>query len=242
MKSDTSRVYKILLCEDDPNLGRILKSFFEINGFYVVWEKDGRLGLNAFRKERFDICLLDVMMPNMDGFSLAKEIRELDLDVPLFFLTAKSMKEDLLLGYKLGADDYITKPFDTDVVLMKIRAIIKRREEHEDMVQFDAPIQLGSMTYDTKTRALKDKEGALIHRLSPMEGGLLVLLYQNRSDVLSRSVALKKIWGTDTYFNSRSMDVYITRLRKYFKNEPGISIKNLYSTGFTFHLEGNEPK
>src|ERR1044071_6380036 len=180
---------KILLCEDDPNLGSVLKNYLELNDYEVTLERDGRLGLAAFQREKFDLCLLDVMMPNMDGFTLAEEIRDVDPDIPLFFLSAKTMKDDIIQGYKLGADDYITKPFDSEVLLLKIKAILKRNEE-------------------------LNKEA------------------ENRNDLLPREAALKKIWGSDTYFNGRSMDVYIAKLRKYLKDDDKIEIVNIHGNGF----------
>src|SRR6187431_1265284 len=146
---------KILLCEDDPNLGSVLKNYLELNDYDVTLERDGRLGLAAFRRERFDICLLDVMMPNMDGFTLAEEIRNVDPDVPLFFLSAKSMKEDILNGYKLGADDYITKPFDSEVLLHKIKAILKRNQELQEKQHSQVDFQIGGYNFNSKLRTLE---------------------------------------------------------------------------------------
>ena len=177
--------HKILLCEDDQNLGMVLKNYLELNDFDVTLERDGRLGLAAFQREKFELCLLDIMMPNMDGFTLAEEIRDVDPDIPLFFLSAKTMKEDIIQGYKLGADDYITKPFDSE----------------------------------TQT-------------LSPKENELLKMLAEHLNDLLPREQALKKIWGSDTYFNGRSMDVYIAKLRKYLKEDTTIEIVNIHGNGF----------
>ena len=174
----------------------VLKNYLELDEYDVSLERDGRLGLAAFQREKFDICLLDVMMPNVDGFTLAEEIRDIDPDVPLFFLSAKTLKEDIIHGYKLGADDYITKPIDSEVLLLKIKAIIKRNEE------------------DNK------------------ENELLKMLAENINDLLTREKALKKIWGSDTYFNGRSMDVYIAKLRKYLKEDDKIEIVNIHGNGF----------
>src|SRR5580693_3196987 len=189
---------KILLCEDDQNLGMVLKNYLELNDFDITLERDGRLGLAAFQREKFDLCLLDVMMPHMDGFTLAEEIRDVDPDIPLFFLSAKTMKEDIIQGYKLGADDYITKPFDSEVLLLKIKAILKRNDD--------------------------------MNRES--ENELLKMLAEHMNDLLPREQALKKIWGSDTYFNGRSMDVYIAKLRKYLKDDPNIEIVNIHGNGF----------
>ncbi|MBY0480528.1 MAG: response regulator transcription factor [Chitinophagaceae bacterium] len=220
---------KILLCEDDTNLGMVLKNYLELNDYDVTLERDGRLGLAAFQREKFDICLLDVMMPNMDGFKLAEEIRDVDLDIPLFFLSAKTMKDDIIQGYKLGADDYITKPFDSEVLLLKIKAILKRNEEDNrisDNIEFD----LGKYHFNPKLRELK--RGDNTQTLSPKENELLKMLAEHKNDLLPRERALKKIWGSDTYFNGRSMDVYIAKLRKYLKEDTDIEIVNIHGNGF----------
>ncbi len=223
------RKYKILLCEDDQNLGMVLKNYLELNDYTVTLERDGRLGLAAFQREKFDICLLDVMMPNMDGFTLAEEIRDVDPDIPLFFLSAKTMKDDIIQGYKLGADDYITKPFDSEVLLLKIKAILKRNEEsvrENENVEFD----LGKYHFNPKLRELIADTGTVT--LSPKESELLKMLAEYKNDLLTREKALKKIWGSDTYFNGRSMDVYIAKLRKYLREDPNIEIVNIHGNGF----------
>ena len=219
---------KILLCEDDTNLGMVLKNYLELNDFEVVLERDGRLGLAAFQREKFDICLLDVMMPNMDGFTVAEEIRDVDPDMPLFFISAKTMKEDIIQGYKLGADDYITKPFDSDVLLHKIRAILKRNEElHRE--EANAEYDLGKYHFNPRLRQLTAET---TQTLSPKENELLKMLCEYKNDLLPRDAALKKIWGSDTYFNGRSMDVYIAKLRKYLKDDKTIEIVNIHGNGF----------
>lgn len=223
------RKYKVLLCEDDTNLGMVLKNYLELNDFDVVLERDGRLGLAAFQREKFDICLLDVMMPNMDGFKLAEEIRDIDPDMPLFFLSAKTMKEDIIQGYKLGADDYITKPFDSEVLLHKIRAILKRNEElHKE--SSNAEYDLGKYHFNPRLRQLG--WNGTVQTLSPKENELLKMLCEYKNDLLPRETALKKIWGSDTYFNGRSMDVYIAKLRKYLKQDSNIEIVNIHGNGF----------
>ncbi|WP_026769023.1 response regulator transcription factor [Asinibacterium sp. OR53] len=226
---DDKKKYKILLCEDDANLGMVLKNYLELNDYDVTLERDGRLGLAAFQREKFDICLLDVMMPNMDGFTLAEEIRDVDPDIPLFFLSAKTMKEDIIQGYKLGADDYITKPFDSEVLLLKIKAILKRNEE-ESRVSENIEFDLGKYHFNPKLRELKH-DGAT-QTLSPKENELLKMLAEHKNDLLPREKALKKIWGSDTYFNGRSMDVYIAKLRKYLKEDGNIEIVNIHGNGF----------
>jgi DNA-binding response OmpR family regulator len=232
MNVETQHNPKILLCEDDHNLGLVLKNYLELNDYSVILERDGRLGLAAFQREKFDICLLDVMMPHVDGFTLAKDIREVNPDIPLFFLTAKTMKEDVIKGYNLGADDYITKPFDSEVLLMKIKAILKRNEElHKEMDNME--YQLGDFHYNPKLRQLSHKdnqENPIV--LSPKENQLFKLLAEHKNDKLPRELALKKVWGSDTYFNGRSMDVYIAKLRKYLKDDPSIEIINIHGEGF----------
>jgi two-component system OmpR family response regulator len=220
---------KILLCEDDTNLGMVLKNYLELNDYEVVLERDGRLGLAAFQREKFDICLLDVMMPNMDGFAVAEEIRDVNPDVPLFFLSAKTMKDDIIQGYKLGADDYITKPFDSDVLLLKIKAILKRNEEtHREEV--NAEFDMGKYHFNPRLRELTID--GRISVLSPKENELLKMLCEHKNDLLTREAALKKIWGSDTYFNGRSMDVYIAKLRKYLREDETIEIVNIHGNGF----------
>ncbi len=220
---------KILLCEDDNNLGMVLKNYLELNDYDVILERDGRLGLAAFQREKFDICLLDVMMPNMDGFTVAEEIRDINPDVPLFFLSAKTMKDDIIQGYKLGADDYITKPFDSEVLLHKIKAILKRNEElHREEV--NAEFDLGKYHFNPRLRELT--VNGKVQTLSPKENELLKMLAEYKNDLLPREAALKRIWGSDTYFNGRSMDVYIAKLRKYLKEDSKLEIVNIHGNGF----------
>src|SRR3954454_12725741 len=223
------RKYKVLLCEDDTNLGMVLKNYLELNDYEVELCRDGILALAAFRREKFDICLLDIMMPNMDGFKLAEEIRDVDPDIPLFFLSAKTMKEDIIQGYKLGADDYITKPFDSEVLLLKIKAILKRNEEL-NREQENKEYNLSGYHFNPKLRELS--HGGKTQTLSPKENELLKMLCEHINDLLPREQALKKIWGSDTYFNGRSMDVYIAKLRKYLKDDVNIEIVNIHGNGF----------
>ncbi|HEY2647870.1 MAG TPA: response regulator transcription factor, partial [Puia sp.] len=207
----------------------VLKNYLELNDFEVTLERDGRLGLAAFQREHVDLCLLDVMMPHMDGFTLAEEIRDVNPDVPLFFISAKTMKEDIIQGYKLGADDYITKPFDSEVLLLKIRAILKRNDDlnkEADNKEFD----LGSYHFHPKLRQLV--HNGQTQTLSPKENELLKMLAEHLNDLLPREAALKKIWGSDTYFNGRSMDVYIAKLRKYLRDDTNIEIVNIHGNGF----------
>ena len=225
-----SQKTKILLVEDDPNFGSIMKSYLELNDFEVVLRTDGKQGLEAFRAERFDICILDVMMPEMDGFTLAREIRKADLEIPFIFLTAKSLKEDMLEGFRTGADDYITKPFDSEVMLFKLQAILKRRMQRPDGETDQNEFTLGRYHFNYNLRTLAD--GAITQQLSPKEAGLLKMLCQARDGILLRREALEKIWGADNYFNGRSMDVFIARLRKHLKADPTIEIANIHGNGF----------
>ena len=227
---------KILLVEDDTNLGQVLKNYLELHDYIVELCRDGILGLAAFRREKFDLCLLDVMMPNMDGFTLAEEIRNADPDVPLFFLSARSMKEDVITGYKLGADDYITKPFDSEVLLLKIKAILKRNQEIQEKNPSQIDFDFGRFHFNSKLRILsidgKD------YTLSPKENSLLQMLCEYKNDLLPREQALKRIWGSDTYFNGRSMDVYIAKLRKYLSDDESVSIVNIHGNGFRLLIQG----
>jgi two-component system, OmpR family, response regulator len=221
---------KILLVEDDTNFGKVLKNYLELNDFVVELARDGILGLAAFRREKFDLCLFDVMMPNMDGFTLAEEVRNIDIDVPLFFLTARNMKEDVLNGYKLGADDYIIKPFDSEVLLHKIKAVLKRNQDFVEKNPEIFEYKFGQFDFNAKLRELKINSNTF--HLSPKENELLRLLCDYKNDLLPRELALKKIWGSDTYFNGRSMDVYIAKLRKFLKEDEKVEIVNIHGNGF----------
>lgn len=218
----------ILLVEDDPNFGQVLKSFLEMHEYRVDLARDGVFGLEAYSKGGYDLVILDVMMPRMDGFSLLKEIRSVDKRTPVFFLTAKSMKEDMLAGYVAGGDDYLTKPFDTDVLLLKIQSVLKRTLGMSDEEAGDR-FEIGNAVFDYKLRTVS--LGEKKQSLTPKEADLLRLLCLHRNDVLPRSKALKLIWGDDNYFNGRSMDVFITRLRKYLKEDPRIEIVSLHGKG-----------
>lgn len=222
---------KILLVEDDPNFGSILRDYLSMNDFDVVLAKNGMEGFEKFKKENFDICILDVMMPYKDGFTLAKEIREKDEHIPIVFLTAKTMKEDVLKGYKAGADDYLNKPFDSEVLLMKLKAILQRKSSSttNDSNQFEFVI--GKFHLNSKLRFLTFNEEEPI-KLSPKENELLRLLALYENDLMPRELALTKIWRDDNYFTSRSMDVYIAKLRKYLKQDPDVSILNIHGEGF----------
>ena len=222
---------KILLVEDDPNFGSILKEYLSINGYEVTLAKNGIEGFEKFKKEIYDLCLLDVMMPYKDGFTLAKEIREKNDIVPLIFLTAKTLKEDVLKGFKLGADDYISKPFDSEVLLAKIKSILSRRVVQPSIESEEIDFTIGSFDFNSKLRMLTFKDTDPI-KLSPKENQLLRLLALHVNDLLSRETALNKIWHDDNYFTSRSMDVYIAKLRKYLRTDPNVEILNIHGEGF----------
>ena len=219
---------RILLAEDDENLGELLKNYLLAKSFETDLFEDGEKALEGFRKNHYDLCILDVMMPVKDGFALAHDIRTLNRVVPIIFLTARSMKDDVLEGFKIGADDYITKPFNMDELLFRIEAILRR-------VKTEAPFTpqvytLGKYMFDTQKQVLQWDDTS--YKLTTKESELLKLLCDNANQVLERNYALKTIWEDDNYFNARSMDVYITKLRKYFKDEPSVEILNVHGRGF----------
>ncbi|WP_055443522.1 response regulator transcription factor [Lacinutrix himadriensis] len=222
---------RILLVEDDPNFGIVLKDYLMMNDYEVTHAKNGMEGFEKFKKDDFDLCILDVMMPYKDGFTLAKEIREKNKEVPIIFLTAKAMKEDVLKGYKVGADDYLNKPFDSEVLLMKIKAIIQRKgsDTVTDSKQFE--FKIGGFDLNSKLRFLTYNGGDQV-KLSPKENELLRMLALHENDLMPRELALTKIWRDDNYFTSRSMDVYIAKLRKYLKLDPKVEILNIHGEGF----------
>ncbi|MDL2238849.1 response regulator transcription factor [Bacteroidales bacterium OttesenSCG-928-K22] len=219
---------KILLAEDDPNLGSILQSYMEAKGYPAKLYVNGEEALNAYKNEHFDFLVLDVMMPIKDGFTLAREIRAIDAKIPILFLTAKAMEEDKRLGYEIGADDYLTKPFSMDELLMKIEAISRRCNPYG--ATSSNVFVIGKYTFDYTKQTL-EFEGET-QKLTSRESDLLKLLCINKNDILDRSFALKKIWLDDSYFNARSMDVYVAKLRKYLSGDPNISIMNVHGIGF----------
>jgi two-component system, OmpR family, response regulator len=223
----SAKTVRIFLVEDDLSFGSVLKSYLELNDYSVDWVDDGKYAIEHFRKGVFDICILDVMLPHIDGFTIANEIRAINNSVPIVFLTAKKLKEDVLKGYGVGGDDYITKPFDTDILLCKIKAIISRRDVHDGSKDL---YEIGKFVFNSKLRTLI--LGEIEYKLSPKEGQLLELLAINPNALISREMALKKIWGADDYFTARSMDVYVTKLRKYLADDPSLVIKNIHGAGF----------
>jgi two-component system OmpR family response regulator len=222
---------KILIVEDDTNFGNILKEYLSLNDYEIALAKNGIEGFEKFKKEAFDLCILDVMMPYKDGFTLAKEIREINDLVPIFFLSAKHLKEDVLKGFKVGADDYLTKPFDSEVLLAKIKAILSRSNTPASLPEDVFEFQFSAFSFNSKLRFLSYNDQKPI-KLSPKESQLLKLLVLHVNDLLPREVALNKIWRDDNYFTSRSMDVYIAKLRKYLSADKKVQILNIHGEGF----------
>ena len=220
---------KVLLAEDDKNLGTILKSYLEAKGYPATLCVNGQDAFLEFNKNKYDFCIVDVMMPVKDGFTLAKEIRNIDKQVPILFLTAKSMQQDKLKGFEIGADDYLTKPFSMEELLARMEAILRRSSKEDDEPENDT-YELGKMEFNFVRQTLSMGKEEV--KLTSKEAALLKLLCQNLNDVVDRSVALNKIWLDDSYFNARSMDVYITKLRKYLKMDPTVELINVHGVGF----------
>ncbi len=219
---------KILLTEDDPNLGQILSEYLTMKGYHTTLCKDGEEGGERFKEGKFDLCILDLMMPKKDGFTLAKEIRTQDDETPIIFLTAKSMQEDVLKGFKVGGDDYITKPFSMEELLMRIQAVLKRTGTGED--DFPKEFSIGQLKYFYTENRLVKPSGEV--KLTTKENELLRVFFENINKTVDRSSALKKIWKDDSYFNARSMDVYIAKLRKHLSDQENIKILTIHGEGF----------
>lgn len=219
---------KILLCEDDENLGMLLREYLQAKGYDTELCTDGEAGYKAFLKDKFDLCVFDVMMPKKDGFSLAKDIRQSNQEVPIIFLTAKTLKEDILEGFKIGADDYLTKPFSMEELTFRIEAILRRvrSKKNRDRTFY----KIGSFTFDTQKQLLT--RGDVTTKLTTKESELLSLLCAHANEILQRDFALKTIWIDDNYFNARSMDVYITKLRKHLKGDENVEIINIHGKGY----------
>ena len=222
---------KILLVEDDPNFGTVLKDYLALHDYNITHAKDGIEGLIEFKNNDFDLCILDVMMPRKDGFSLAADIRSTNKEIPIIFLTAKTMKEDVLRGYQVGADDYLNKPFDSEVLLFKIKAILQRQESDTAKESDEFEFTIGKFFFNSKLRHLS-YDGGENQKLSPKESKLLKMLAVHKNDLMPRELALTKIWRDDNYFTSRSMDVYIAKLRKYLKDDEKVEILNIHGEGF----------
>lgn len=223
-----SKKLNILLAEDDDNLGLLLHSFLKTKGYDVELSRNGKQAFESFNRGNFDFCILDVMMPEMDGFTLAREIREIDKKVPILFLTAKSMKEDKLEGFTIGADDYLTKPFIMEELLARIEAIMRRIDNTGPGE--DDTYMIGNIRFDAQTRMLHTKNEPT--KLTTKESQLLKLLCKNENQILDRQATLRAIWGDDNYFNGRSMDVYIAKLRKILREDERIEIMNVHGKGF----------
>lgn len=221
---------KILLAEDDSNLGTLLQEYLEAKNYSVKLAKNGKEGYDLFCKQDYDLCLLDVMMPLKDGFTLAKEIRMSNKNIPIIFLTAKSMKEDTIEGFNAGADDYMTKPFSMEELVVRIQAILRRSMKTQAVENDKVEFSIGKYTFNTETQTLKCGEEGF--KLTTKEAQLMRLLALNKNEVVDRSFTLKTIWHDDNYFNSRSMDVYITKLRKYLKHDQKVEIVNVHGKGF----------
>jgi len=221
---------KIMLAEDDTNFGMVLKDYLSINEFDVHLYRDGKQALDKFEKGKFDLCILDVMMPIMDGFTLAEKIKEQDTNVPLIFLTAKSMKIDMVRGFRIGADDYITKPFDSEILMLKIKALLNRSETITKTINEQVTFKIGAFNFNSRLRTIEGfgKE----QKLSPKEAALLAMLCVYMNDILPREIALRKIWDDDNYFTARSMDVFITKIRKYLKDDANVELLNVHGNGY----------
>lgn len=228
-----SKTTNILLAEDDDNLGLLLQTYLKSKGFEVDLVRDGKIAFERFNEHKYDFCLFDVMMPVMDGFTLAKEIREIDRKVPILFLTAKGLKEDKLEGFAIGADDYLTKPFSMEELLARITAILRRIEVPKD--ENDSIVMVGKIPFEPELRILHLEDGD--KKLTTKENQLLTMLVKNQNEILDRQATLRAIWGDDNYFNGRSMDVYIAKLRKLLKEDEAIEIMNVHGKGFKFMVK-----
>lgn len=226
---------KIFLLEDDKSFGEVLKAYLEIHEFEVFWVQDGQEAIDKFDESKFDFCILDVMLPNVDGFSVAQSIRSQAPEIPFIFLTAKTLKEDEVKGYELGADDYIKKPFDSEVLIYKIKAILGRKTLKKPIDSHE--FEIGIFHFNSMIRELRNKNTEDSIKLSPKEAELLKLLLINQGEVLAREEALKQIWGDENYFTTRSMDVYITKLRKFLKADSRLQIINIHGSGYRLFLQ-----
>lgn len=227
----------ILLVEDDQNFGDVLRSYLEMNDYDVTLATDGEAGLEAFKKGQFNLCIFDVMMPKKDGFTLAKEVKAIKPDTLIIFLTAKTLKEDVLEGFKLGADDYITKPFNSEELLFRVKAVLRRKGNKDASLEEQREFTIGDYHFDYALRILTYTKDGSSDKLSPKEAQLLRLFCFRMNDVLQRSEALTKIWNDDNYFTARSMDVFITKIRKYLSKDTNIEIENIHGNGFRMYIK-----
>ena len=222
----------ILIAEDDLNFGEVLKSYLDLNGYNADLAQDGVEALKKFNNHNYHLCIFDVMMPKMDGFELAKEIKKKDDKTPIIFLTARALQEDVIEGFKIGADDYITKPFNSEELLYRIKAVTKRSDKEISNKQTEFDIGKYHFNFPLRTLEFEDETGKSTQKLSPKEAQLLRMFCINKNNVVPRSMALKEIWGKDDYFTARSMDVFVTKLRKYIEKDPNLEIINIHGNGF----------
>lgn len=224
---------RILLAEDDLNLGMVIQDALSLEGYLVHLATSGSDALKRFQENTYDLCILDVMMPKKDGFTVARSIRKTDEDVPIFFLTAKSETSDKIEGFRAGGDDYLTKPFDTEEFLLRVGALLRRNPERKEKATH---FELGSFTYNTENKQLTGANGE-VRTLTKKEAGIMDLLCQNQNKVVERQLLLNRVWGDDSYFSGRSLDVFITRLRKYLKPDPAVAITNIHGVGFQLEIK-----
>ena len=225
---------RILLAEDDIDFGNILKQYLEISSYHVTWAKDGDEAFKVFNEDHFDICVFDVMMPKLDGFTLAEKIVSTNPDIPFIFLTARKLKEDRIKGLKLGADDYIAKPFEADELVLRLKNILRRTEKTRQSLQSINTISISEYVFNTQRLELSFKDYQ--KQLTQKEAELLVYLYNNQNKILKRQDILNAVWENDDFFSGRSMDVFISRLRKYLKHDPSISLKSIRNVGLEFRV------
>ncbi len=225
-----SKEIKVLIAEDDPFIGMITKECFETKGFEVYLCEDGKKAFSCYLEEKPDVCILDVMMPLKDGFTLAKEIRSIDADIPILFLTAKSLKEDVIKGFKIGADDYVKKPFSVEELIARVDAILRRSKIPSNELNHQIVFQIGAFSFDSEFNILKINKEQI--KLTDKESEILAELCRNQNEITNRRSLLIKVWGDDSFFNSRSLDVYITKLRKYLKKDLNVHLVTIRSKGF----------
>ena len=225
---------KILYVEDDENLGFVTTDNLKFKGYSTVYCSNGKTGLATFKKEKFDLCILDVMMPEMDGFTLAREIRKINTDIPIIFLTAKTMNEDKITGFQTGADDYITKPFSIEELILRIEVFLKRSKKAGSTEKMSNDFKIGEYAFNFNALTLTNGKQKSI--LTMKEAELLRYFCMNKDKILKREDILKAVWGDDDYFMGRSLDVFISRLRKYLQNDPEIQIENIHSVGFMMNV------
>jgi DNA-binding response OmpR family regulator len=226
---------KVLLAEDDADFASVLKQYLELYQYDITWVENGEEALAIFQTDSFDICVFDVMMPKMDGFTLAEKIIKINPDVPFIFLTARKLKEDKIIGLKLGADDYIVKPFEADELVLRLNNILKRNNKKQTHFPIADELRIGSYLFDTKRLCLKNDSA--MQQLTEKEAALIHFFYTHKNQMVKREQILKTIWGNDDFFSGRSMDVYISKIRKYFKNDSRISIESVRNIGLEFKIE-----